>query len=311
MWLGIRNKIGRIKRLIFRLASRNSDSFVFASPETFQKGEILLDRFREVISDPLNTLIERVPESGFVDDDGFVRLHNGNKVSFRGPNAYYGGFSDLLIFNRGVHEPLEEYCFQEVLKKIDVENPSMLELGSYWAHYSMWLLKKFPAASVHCVEPDSTSIAVGKFNFALNGYVGNHINSGIGDGVFTVDRFLEETGLYRMQILHCDIQGAEVKMLDGAFVAFQSAVFDYVFISTHSNGLHDEVLKYLRSHGYIIEVSSDFESHTTSYDGFILARSANAVPVMSNFEPLGRTEILASNPHKLVDYLRKILNRHE
>jgi hypothetical protein len=54
-----------------------------------------LGRFREVISDPLNLLIERVPMAGFLDGDQ-VYLHNGLRVPVAGPGAYYGPFSQLL-----------------------------------------------------------------------------------------------------------------------------------------------------------------------------------------------------------------------
>jgi hypothetical protein len=62
-------------------------------------------RFREVISDPLNLLIERVPEAGFLEGNE-VCLHNGNRVPAAGTGAYYGQFSTLLVLNRGVLEPL-------------------------------------------------------------------------------------------------------------------------------------------------------------------------------------------------------------
>lgn len=102
----------------------------------------LLGRFREIVSDPINLLIERVPQAGFIQDN-LVCLHNGNRVHYSGKDAYYEGFSDILVINRGVHEPLEEFAFQECLKVLP-QRPSMLELGAYWAHYSMWLKKKRP-----------------------------------------------------------------------------------------------------------------------------------------------------------------------
>jgi hypothetical protein len=76
-----------------------------------------LGRFREVISDPLNLLIERVPHAGMVEAND-VYLHNGLRVPVAGEGAYYGPFSHLLVINRGVHEPLEEYVFQELLKTL-------------------------------------------------------------------------------------------------------------------------------------------------------------------------------------------------
>ena len=94
-------------------------------------------RFREILSDPLNLLIRRVPHAGLVDGN-LVYLHNGLHVPWAGPNAYYGRFSLIFVLNRGVHEPLEEFVFQEVIDRLP-SAPRMLELGAYWGHYSMWL----------------------------------------------------------------------------------------------------------------------------------------------------------------------------
>lgn len=116
-------------------------------------------RFREIISDPLNLLIERVPEAGTVAG-AEVCLHNGNWVPLAGEGGYYGDFSKILVLNRGVHEPLEEYVFQEILKRLPVE-PTMVELGAYWAHYSMWLQKARPQSKVFLVEPDRTALNAG------------------------------------------------------------------------------------------------------------------------------------------------------
>ena len=48
-----------------------------------------LGRWREIISDPLNLLIKRDANSGLIDKDGFVYLHNGVKVPLTGCNSYY------------------------------------------------------------------------------------------------------------------------------------------------------------------------------------------------------------------------------
>ena len=85
---------------------------VKANPEDFW------GRWREIISDPLNLLIERDANSGLIDKDGNVFLHNSIKVPSSGSKSYYEEFSRVLVVNRGVHEPLEEFCFQETLKKI-------------------------------------------------------------------------------------------------------------------------------------------------------------------------------------------------
>ena len=86
--------------------------------DTFEiHSDDILGRFREVISDPLNLLIHRVPLAGLVEKNE-VYLHNGNIVPLDGAGAYYGQFIQLLVLNRGVHEPLEEYAFQELLKNL-------------------------------------------------------------------------------------------------------------------------------------------------------------------------------------------------
>lgn len=51
-------------------------------------------------------------------EEGLVYLHNGHRVPVAGKYAYYDDFSNILVINRGVHEPLEEFCFQEILKRL-------------------------------------------------------------------------------------------------------------------------------------------------------------------------------------------------
>jgi hypothetical protein len=258
-------------------------------------------RFREVISDPLNLLIKRHPFAGYVGN-GAVVLHNGHKVGLTGPLSYYGEFSQILILNRGVHEPLEEFVFQTLLEALP-EAPVMIELGAYWAHYSMWLKQKRPQALVHMVEPEAANIAVGQHNFKVNGYEGQFIQAFVGEGHFTVDGFVAAQGLSHINILHSDIQGFELEMLDGAADSFARRLVDYAMISTHSQELHAAVIQRLRDSGFRIEVDSDFDHHTTSYDGFVFASRNDLPPVLPGFAPLGREEIARSTPTDLLKAL--------
>ena len=235
------------------------------------KGNDLLGRFREIVSDPLNIAIKRDSRSGTVEDN-FVYLHNGLKVPCFGAKAYYEGFSSILIINRGVHEPLEEYVFQEVIKKLNAA-PKMLELGAYWGHYSMWLKLVRPQAAVYLVEPSSKRIKAGKENFKFNGFNGEFIQASVATGLFEVDEFLAEYNIEKLTILHSDIQGNEVEMLKGCVKSLELQCIDYLFISTHSQDLHQEVIDILEHFNYRIEISSDVDSETTSYDGFILSSS--------------------------------------
>src|SRR5690349_12506355 len=81
-----------------------------------------------------NSKIHHVSDAGAVKHDHQV-MHNGLKISLA---SYYDYGNTILIRdNKGVHEPQEEFVFQEVLKHVP-ENGTMLELGSFWAFYSMW-----------------------------------------------------------------------------------------------------------------------------------------------------------------------------
>ena len=262
------------------------------------KSQTYTERFREIVSDPLNILIERDPESGFVDGDHII-LHNGNRVTRHG---YYQHFSDILIINRGVHEPLEEYCFQQLLKKITQKTPVMIELGAYWAHYSMWLIKKFPTATCIMIEPEEEYLNVGKENFRINNYQGEFIQAAIGENL-KLDNFFCSRAIDQIDILHSDIQSYEMEMLLNAkdFLSEQKA--SYVFLSTHNEQLHNDCVQKLKDYNYRIEVSSGHDWHTTSYDGFIMASSYQVEPVFENFSPLGRIDIALSDNKKILKYL--------
>ena len=263
-------------------------------------------RFREVISDPLNLLIDRVPQAGVLEGNE-VYLHNGNRVPIAGAEAYYGQFSALLAFNRGVHEPLEEFVFQELLKHL-CPAPRMIELGAYWAHYSMWLKLVRPQAIVTMVEPDAGNLAAGRANFARNGFEGEFIHAIVGKGRWELDKFFDSRGLSHLDILHVDIQGYEGELLDGGQQTLGKSQIDYLLVSTHSQELHQGVAEELTGFGYRVEVSSDFDNETTSYDGFVFAASHTAPRVFSNFNHFGRTTIATSSAD---DALRAVINMRD
>jgi Methyltransferase FkbM domain len=257
-----------------------------------------LGRFREVISDPLNLLIERVPMAGFIDGDQ-VYLHNGLRVPVAGPGAYYGPFSQILIINRGVHEPLEEFVFQEVLKGLPAA-PSMIELGAYWGHYSMWLKKERPESDVILVEPDPECMKAGQDNFARNGFKGEFIQAFVGTGKFEIDDFFRSRKIRKLDILHTDIQGYEVEMMQGARDVLTRRRVNYLFVSSHSQQIHAEISKRLADLGYRVEISSDFDVQTTSFDGFVFASSPDVSPVFEKVSILGREEIAQRSPIEIL-----------
>jgi hypothetical protein len=262
-----------------------------------------LERYRDIVSDPLNLLIVRHPKAGRIEES-FVYLHNGLRVHWSGESAYYGSFSEILVINRGVHEPLQEYVFQELLKRIG-SRPRMIELGAYWGHYSMWLKAARPAAEVILVEADAAHLEAGRLNFRTNAMQGEFIQAFIGDAGFRIDTFLRDRNLHRLDILHADIDGAEVEMLAGAADAFSGRHVDYAFISTHGNERDRQVREMLQRSGYRVEVASDSEAETTSFDGLIFATSPNVDPLFSAFSLFGRNRIESAGPDELLAFLKE------
>ncbi|MBR0779579.1 FkbM family methyltransferase [Bradyrhizobium diazoefficiens] len=268
-----------------------------------EKATAFSGRFREILSDPLNCLIARVPAAGIVRD-GLVTLHTGLVVPVNGSGSYYDRFSEILVLNRGVHEPLEEFVFQEVVRRVR-PNPTMLELGAYWGHYSMWLKQFRPDADLYLVEPDIGNLQAGVKNFERNKMEGTFINAMVGPGHFEVDKFMDERNIDRLDILHADIQGAEAEMLGGCQRTLRDGKISYCFISTHSQDLHAGVQRALQAAGFRIEASADVDRESTSFDGLVFAAHQSAPPVLKDFEYLGREQIVKSSPEEILAALNR------
>lgn len=207
-------------------------------------------RFDRIMADPYNSMIPRVDSAGTVKD-GVVTMHNGLKVK---AGCYYDTFSDILILNKGVHEPCEEFWFNEVIKTLP-ECPKMVEVGSYWAFYSMCLLKERPKAECLMIEPDFDNLQAGFENFLLNGFVGSFVQGKHDDVTYG-----------ECDILHADIQGAELQLLE----SIDLNLVTHFFISTHTQELHYSCLSLLKqTHEIIFE--ADLEK-TFIHDGVICTR---------------------------------------
>jgi hypothetical protein len=230
---------------------------------------------------PDNAYIPRVSNAGEVGNDVQV-MHNGITVLL---GSYYGeGPVQLLRKNRGVHEPQEERVFQHVLKTL-APGSVMLELGAYWGFYSMWFCKEVPHARVYLVEPEEQNLEFGRKNFALNAFTGTFIHALVGshsatapDGLRTlcVDDLIAEEGLDKIAILHSDIQGAELHMLEGAQRVLPR--IDWLFISTHSDPIHHDCADFLVARGFEA-VASVTPTESYSMDGILVCRGAHAKPI--------------------------------
>lgn len=233
-------------------------------------------RTKDVLSCPDLETIPTVPDAGQLKD-GVLIMHNGLKVI---AGSYSGDpMTQLLHRTKGIHEPQEEKVFAQVLKHLPPHS-SMLELGAWWGFYSMWFKKELPDGALYLIEPFQENLEFGKKNLALNGMQASFLQAFIGatstkptgaTPSISIDDALAHFQLDHLTILHCDIQGHELSMLQGAKQSLRKRCIDYFFISTHTTNLHYACLDILRSADYQILAHADI-LNTYSFDGLIAAR---------------------------------------
>jgi len=236
-------------------------------------------RIDDVLSGPDNADIPRHINAGQFSNQKLT-MHNGLQID---PLSYYNfPLLKMLIDNKGVHEPQEEKIFQEVIQSMKPEsNPTMLELGAYWSFYSMWFMQRFSKARCIMVEPDRQNLFYGKENLKLNNMSGEFIHAGISQSIdrrnnsTTVDQICLQRKIDFIDILHSDIQGYEYKMLQGAEKTLTENKVGYIFISTHSNELHNNCRQLLEeNYGMQLVASADLDE-TYSWDGILVMKSPN------------------------------------
>lgn len=230
-------------------------------------------------------------------------MHNGIRVVAGG---YHGAWMTRLIeLCRGHHEPQEERIFHEVVRRLP-PGGTMIELGGFWAYYSTWFLRAAPGRRAVLLEPDPAHIAVGQANLALNdvdaefvqGYVGNTPGSlqdfSTEDSgtlllpCLDVPGLMATNGIDHLTILHCDVQGAELAVLEQAAPLLRERRIDWLFVSTHHHSIsgdpltHQRCLALLRSLGADIEAEHDVQE-SFSGDGLICARFC---PLPADWQPV-------------------------
>lgn len=208
-------------------------------------------------------------------------MHNGLKVVRDG---YYGpGMTELLIQNKGCHEPQEEVVFSQLLSTLPPKS-TMIELGAYWGFYSMWFVSTISEGKAYVLEPDQSNLEVCRRNFKENNLAAEFSNRSIGQfdpdvSVVTVDDLMAEHALASVQVLHADIQGAELEMLEGSANSLANGMIDNMFISTHSEGLHQKCIKKLKKHNFDILIDIK-PAQSFSVDGLILSRRRDLPPLI-------------------------------
>lgn len=252
-----------------------------SNPLNRQNKDYQMRRALATVSGDDADYIPKVVGAGEIFDDGIASyqlMHNGVKIIL---NCYYDvqWLTDVMYGLKGHHEPQEEKCFYEVLKYMP-EDATMIELGSYWAYYSLWFASQIKNAKNYLIEPDHRRLEIGRKNFELNnkkgifrrGFVGKMKDDEpdiTGAEWISVDDFIESEGIKHVNILHADIQGAETEMLETTVKHLDK--IDYFFISTHSDRNHLPCLQFFKAHHFII-LAEHSDAQSCSGDGLIVAK---------------------------------------
>lgn len=230
-----------------------------------------------------------------VGDTAAQVMHNGILIE---KDGYSGAWTTEIIRRlRGHHEPQEELVFARTLERIAATEaaPTMIELGSWWAYYSLWFLRAHPDGRILALEPDLPYLEVGKRNFALNGVTGTFVHGAIGgnpgerldfvaesDGRtysvprYTLDQLMEKAGMERITLLLADIQGAETALIEQSRDLFTSGRVRFVVISTHHWSISGYALTHQRTLGDLSELGGHIIAEHTigesfSGDGLVVA----------------------------------------
>jgi FkbM family methyltransferase len=244
--------------------------------------------------------IPKVDGAGEVRDHGGRRvqvMHNGVLVE---EDCYGGPFETEIIRRlRGHHEPQEERVFHALVERIAAgrgdEPPAMVELGAYWAYYSLWFAHALPGARTIMVEPDPNNLDVGRRNFALNGLDGAFVHAAVGgedggemwlpcesDGrtrrvpTVTLDGLMRDHGLDRLDLVLCDTQGAELLVLESARDVLAAGRVRFLVISTHHQIFSGDPLTHQRCLAFLEDLGAQIVAEHTirescSGDGLIVA----------------------------------------
>jgi FkbM family methyltransferase len=240
--------------------------------------------------------IPKVLNSGQVFEENgsnYQLMHNGVKVLHGG---YYGAWMSEIIHGlNGHHEPQEERVFHEVVKRA-AHDGLMIELGCFWAYYSLWFLKDHPHRKAIGLEPDATHLLTAQKNAAINGlseqisfvhglssmHSAESMNIQTESGQqlqlpgYTLANLLARAQIARIEIAHCDAQGAESHVVDQMIELGKKGQLRFAIVSTHAYEItgdpltHQTCLHKLQAAGaHIIAEHDVHESY--SGDGLIAA----------------------------------------
>lgn len=246
------------------------------------------ERIRKTISCKDSDYIPKVHNAGNIIDN-FQIMHNGLKIV---KGCYHGDWMSYIIKAcKGHHEPQEEKAFYEVLKHIK-EGSTMIEIGSFWAYYSMWFNRQINNAKNYMIDIDSHYLGIGMKNFEINGLKGQFSIDRLPN--FKLENFMIDNKIQFVDVLHSDTQGWEFSLLSDSQKVLDKV--GYIFVSTHTDKftpgefwgaprelLHEGCLEFLQDNKFVILCEHNMKE-SASHDGLIVAKNPSIDPEFLNIE---------------------------
>lgn len=207
--------------------------------------------------------------------------------------------------------------FSKILKNIkNKDNPVMIEIGSFWAVWSLLFRQKFITGKNILIELGKRPLYVGVRNFLNNNFDCKYYHGGFNiesSGTFNnklsdieydpvlepginidelilkdtelnlkfkdlnltgnnleFDKIYKDNELDLIDLLHMDIQGSELLFIKDIIEYLNSKKILNIIIATHSEQIHQEIVKVLNDNSYKIEINEGYG--TIGGDGYIYAR---------------------------------------
>lgn len=151
--------------------------------------------------------------------------------------------------------------FEKIVLKLKKENKSfysMIELGSNYAYYSMLfnkILEPYNKTNI-MIEKLKYNLNRGKKHFQLNQMSGEFLQETINPS-FTIDDIINKFNLNHLDVLHSDIDGDELIMLEGCKNSLYENKISYIILLTHGIDKHMLCKEYFKNFNYNLMLDYD------------------------------------------------------
>jgi len=158
---------------------------------------------------------------------------------------------------------------------------TMVELGSNWCYYSLLfkhIIGKEKTLNI-MVEPVEDSLQLGKDHFTLNSCEGIFYKKGITNTMeyydkiikldfITLDEILKQNSLTHLDILHSDVDGNEIELIEKNIDFFKEGKAKNVFILTHGDNCSSKCKEFFNQFPY--SLIAEFPHGTQCGDGLLV-----------------------------------------